>query len=147
MRMREKDKLVPPCTCSTRSYPKSFWTLWSSAKILRWENLEKYKAFGAETFFFDAFSTVHTETIWMRCYLDPLSRALSNRCLFYESAGPSSVNGRPKRIERYAFSNENILMLAGQSFDGMVNYLKSSSAFVGAVRKKSGLIRLAMQRF
>ena len=47
---------------------------------------------------------------YVRCYLDPLSRALSNRCIFYESAGPSSVDGRPKRIEKYAFSNENILM-------------------------------------
>jgi len=98
------------------------------APILRWEDLKKYKDFGAETFFFDAFSTFHTETICMRCYLDPLSRALSNRCIFYESAGPSSVDGRPKRIESYAFSSENILMWAGQSFDGTVNYLKSSSA-------------------
>lgn len=79
-------------------------------------------------FYLDKFSTVHTETICMRFHLDPLSRALSNRCLFYESARPSSVDGRPKRIVRYAFSNENILMWTGLSFDGTVNYLKSSSA-------------------
>ena len=65
----------------------------------------------------------------MRCYLDPLSR---NRC----RAGPSSVNGRLKRIERYAFSNGNILMLAGQSFDGTVNYLKSSSVLCWGCKKE-----------
>ena len=45
-------------------------------------------------FHFDAFSTVHDNTICMRFRFDPLSRAFSNRC--DENAQRISVGGRPK---------------------------------------------------
>ena len=56
---------------------------------------------------FDAFSTIHTETIDMRSRFDPLSRAFSNRCVSDENAQRNSVDRRPKRIEISAFSKEN----------------------------------------
>ena len=62
---------------------------------------------------FDAFSTVHTNTVCMHFRFDPLSRAFSNRCVFYENAQHISVDGRPKRIEMYAFSNGNALVWTG----------------------------------
>ena len=48
----------------------------------------------------------------MRFQLYPLSRAFSNRYVFDENAQRFSVDRRPKRIEMYAFSNENALVLA-----------------------------------
>ena len=51
---------------------------------------------------FDAFSTIHTETIDMRSRFDPLSRAFSNRCVSDENVQRNSVDGRPKRIEMSA---------------------------------------------
>ena len=41
---------------------------------------------------------------------DPLSRAFSNRYLFDENAQRIIVDRRRKRIEMYAFLNENGLM-------------------------------------
>ena len=41
----------------------------------------------------------------MRFRFDPLSRAFSNRCVFYENAQRISVDVRPKRIEMYGFSS------------------------------------------
>ena len=35
---------------------------------------------------------------------------VSNPCVFDENVQRISVNGRPKRIEMYAFSNENALV-------------------------------------
>ena len=50
----------------------------------------------------------------MRFRFDPLSRAFSNRrCVFNENAQRISVDGRPKRIEMYAFSMENALVWMG----------------------------------
>ena len=49
----------------------------------------------------------------MRLHLYPLSRAFSNRCVFDENAQRFSVDRRPKRIEMYAFSNENALVWTG----------------------------------
>ena len=49
----------------------------------------------------------------MRFHLYPLSRAFSNRCVFDENAQRFSVDRRPKRIEMYAFSNENALVWTG----------------------------------
>ena len=49
----------------------------------------------------------------MRFRLYPLSRAFSNRCVFDENAQRFSVDRRPKRIEMYAFSNENALVWTG----------------------------------
>ncbi len=49
----------------------------------------------------------------MRFHLYSLSTAFSNRCVFGEYAERISVDGRPKRIEMYAFSNENALVWAG----------------------------------
>ena len=57
-------------------------------------------------FHYDAFSSVHTNTICMRFRFDPLSRAFSNRCVI-------SADGRPKRIEMYTFSNENSSVWTG----------------------------------
>ena len=46
--------------------------------------------------------------IWLLHFFrfDPLSRAFSNRCVCDENAQRISVDGRPKRIEMYAFSKE-----------------------------------------
>ena len=52
----------------------------------------------------------------MRFHLYPLSRAFSIRCVFDENAQRFSVDRRPKRIEMYAFSNENALVWAGPNF-------------------------------
>ena len=49
----------------------------------------------------------------MRFHLFPLSRAFSNRCVSDENAQCFSVDRRPKRIEMYAFSNENALVWTG----------------------------------
>ena len=49
----------------------------------------------------------------MRFRFDPLSRAFSNRCVFDENAQRVSVDGRPKRIKMYAFSNKNALVWTG----------------------------------
>ena len=51
--------------------------------------------------------------ICMRFHLYPLSRAFSNRCVFDENAQRFSVDRRPKRIEMYAFSNENAVVWTG----------------------------------
>ena len=42
----------------------------------------------------------------MRFRFDPFSRAFENLCVFNENAQRISVDGRPKRIEMYAFSKE-----------------------------------------
>ena len=36
-----------------------------------------------------------------------------SRCVSHENAQPSSVDGRPKRIEMYAFSNKNAFVWTG----------------------------------
>ena len=54
---------------------------------------------------FDRFrpsTTIHTNTICLRLNFDPLSRAISNRCVFDENAKRISGDRRPKRIEMYA---------------------------------------------
>ena len=55
---------------------------------------------------FDAFSTIHTETIDMRSRFDPLSRAFSTRYISDENAQRNSVDRRPKRIQISPFSKE-----------------------------------------
>ena len=55
---------------------------------------------------FDAFSTIHTETIDMRSRFDPLSRAFLTRYISDENAQRNSVDRRPKRIQISAFSKE-----------------------------------------
>ena len=42
-----------------------------------------------------------------------VSKAFSNRCVFDENAQRISADGRPKRVELYAFSNENALVCSG----------------------------------
>jgi len=46
------------------------------------------------------------KTIYMRFRFDPLSTGFSNQRVFNENA-QRSMDERPKRIEMYAFSNEN----------------------------------------
>ena len=41
-----------------------------------------------------------------------VSKAFSNRCVFDENSQHISADGRPKRVELYAFSNENALVCA-----------------------------------
>ncbi len=50
----------------------------------------------------------------MRFHLCSLSAEFSNRCVFGEFER-ISVDGRPKRIEMYAFSNENALVWTGNN--------------------------------
>ena len=61
---------------------------------------------------FRPFSTVHMHLYYMYALLnfDPLSRAFSNRYVFDENAQCIIVDRRRKRIEMYAFLNENALM-------------------------------------
>ena len=54
-------------------------------------------------FYFDAFSTVLPNT---HIY----AFSFSNRCVCDENALRINADGRPKRIEIYAFSNENALV-------------------------------------
>ena len=56
-------------------------------------------------FYFDGFSTVHTNTICMRFRFDPLSRTFSNGCVFHGNGQRISV------AAMNAFSNENALLL------------------------------------
>ena len=67
-------------------------------------NTSAFDIFGRR-FYFDAFSTVHTNRIYVLFRFDPLSNAFSNRCVFDENAHARriSVDGRPKRIEMYTF--------------------------------------------
>jgi len=65
-------------------------------------NTRAFDIFGRR-FYFDAFSTVHTNRIYVRFRFDPLSNVFSNRCVFDENARRISVDGRPKRIEMYPF--------------------------------------------
>ena len=50
--------------------------------------------------------TVHTNTIGLRFQMSLLWRSFSNVCVFDRG----SVHDRRKRIEKYAFSNENALV-------------------------------------
>ena len=67
----------------------------------------------------DAFSTVHTKTLesdriatnTRACLFDrSLKRVFKSMRFRYKRAQRISVDGRPKRIEAYAFSNENAVM-------------------------------------
>ena len=73
----------------------------------------------------DAFSTVHTNKIYMRLRFDPFSRAFSNRCDFDQN---------PQRIGacgQKAWTHRNICL-----FDGALHYI--SSVF-GQTEKNSKL--------
>ena len=59
---------------------------------------------------FQPSSTVHIDMMYNRFRFDPLSRAFSSRWVFDEYAQRISVDGRRKRAEMYAFSNENKLV-------------------------------------
>ena len=59
---------------------------------------------------FQPSSTVHIDMMYNRFRFDPLSRAFSNRWVFDKNAQRISVDGRRKRAEMYAFSNENKLV-------------------------------------
>ena len=59
---------------------------------------------------FQPSSTVHIDMMYNRFRFDPLSRTFSNRWVFDENAQRISVDGRRKRAEMYAFSNENKLV-------------------------------------
>ena len=65
-------------------------------------------------FHFDAFSTIfdcpHLYYMYALLNFDPLSRAFSYRYVFDENAQCIIVDRRRKRIEMYAFLNENALM-------------------------------------
>lgn len=63
-------------------------------------------------FHFNGFPTAHTNKVCMRFRFDILSKAFSNRCLYDENAQriTISLDGRPIRIELYAFSNELALV-------------------------------------
>ena len=62
---------------------------------------------------FRPFLTVHTNTICMRFSFDSLSKAFLNGYIFHENAQHISVEGRPERIQMYAFSNNDALMWTG----------------------------------
>ena len=47
---------------------------------------------------------------------DSLSRAFLNGYIFHENAQLISVEGRPERIQMYAFSNNNALMWTGPNW-------------------------------
>lgn len=51
------------------------------------------------------FSTVHSKTICLRCQMSPLLRVFLNRFVLFSSV--LVWDGRPKRVGKYSFSNEN----------------------------------------
>ena len=61
---------------------------------------------------FRQFSTAYTNEICMRFRFDILPKAFSNRCLYDENVQriTISLDGRPRRIELYAFLNEFALV-------------------------------------
>ena len=68
----------------------------------------------------------------MRFRFDPLSRAYSNRCVFIENAQLEnaqviSVNGKPKQIEMYAFSNGNASVWTGPKTEATLRFQKYSA--------------------
>ena len=68
------------------------------------------------------FSTVvHTNMICMSFCFNPLSQEFSNRCVFDENAQRINVHERPKRIEMFAFSNENVLVWGHSVFKKTVD--------------------------
>ena len=74
---------------------------------------QKHLRYFGHRFHFDAFllfSTVHSNTMWMRFRFDPLSRVFSNRCIFAENAQRGSVVGRNNASKCIASSNENPLV-------------------------------------
>ena len=62
---------------------------------------------------FDAFSTAHPAHTTARCMrfrFYPLSSTFPSQYVFDETAQRISMDSRAKRIEMYAFSNENTLV-------------------------------------
>ena len=90
-------------------------------------------------FHFDAFSTVHTNTIWTRFRFDPLPRAFSNWCASDENAQRISVDRRLKRIEMYAF-HENALVWTRLKLWASVRWTSISSRFFHKIFGISGKI-------
>ena len=77
----------------------------------------------------------------MRFRFDPLSRAFSNRCVFNENAQIEnaqliSVDGKPKRIEMYAFSNENALGWTGSKTAKTLRFQKYAATCGRGLREE-----------
>ena len=66
------------------------------------------------SFSLDTSSTVYTiiRYVCISVLIHLVSKAFSNRCVFDENSQHISADGRPKRVELYAFSNENALVCA-----------------------------------
>ena len=66
------------------------------------------------SFSLDTSSTVYTliRYVSISVLIHLVSKAFSNRCVFDENSQHISADGRPKRVELYAFSNENALVCA-----------------------------------
>ena len=71
----------------------------------------------------------------MRFHLYPLSRVFSNRYVFDENAQHFSVDRRPKRIEMYAFSNENALVWTGPKSPSLVGIATCFEQLICAFRQ------------
>ena len=69
--------------------------------------------FSVIVFIFMRFRPFHAYTICLRFRFDPLSRAFSKRQVLDENAQHIGEDGRPKRVERYAFSNESAFVWIG----------------------------------
>ena len=83
------------------------WTLCASYKTRARDILQPTWHIWRHRFHFDAFSTVHTKTMFLPFRVDPLSTAFWSQCVLDENAQRISVDGMPiKRNEMYAFSNE-----------------------------------------
>ena len=61
-------------------------------------------------FSFDAFSTVHTNAICTRFRFDHFQERFQINAFSMKTLMGISADGRPKRIEMFAFSNENALV-------------------------------------
>ena len=79
------------CACYKHTRPRYF-TISGTCEVIVFISMR-----------FRPFSTVHANTLCMHFRFDPLLRAFSNWCVFYENSRRVSVDRRPKRIEMYAF--------------------------------------------
>ena len=99
-RLSTKGYIIARCDVS--------WTLCACYKRTR---LRYFRS----SFSLDTSSTVYTNTICMHFRFDPLSfKSVFKSMRFrWNGAKRISADGRPKRVELHAFSNENALVCAG----------------------------------
>ena len=85
------------------------------------------------------FTAVHTKTHERRFQIYPLWRAFSNLCVYGERFHRLRVDGRPKRIKKFAFTSVyvyNRLRVEGALVEHWDNFLRMVSE---AIQRHSGV--------